>query len=189
MNASFMSFLRAFAADWLNAMSGGLSVPLMIGGILWPNRPWGIALGVTGVAAFVFSAFRVWRHERSAVLAARAVTSARPNWRIHDAFFELRPDIIDDVDEEKWEEVGSKVLDLLSTNQVMAWGREIDRFSGRSPLQPIATEFWRGARFTYWFLKEDDPASIHVESNSGMGHNEYADVHFDRASLEAAWNG
>jgi len=169
MDARFSTFLRAFTSNWFEAMSGGLSVPLMAAGILWPNTPWGIGLGLLGIVALVFVSFKIWQRERRALIAALA-SSSKPDWPIHDAFFALEPTVIDNIDEEKWEEVGNKLLDLLSTGQIAAWGREIDRFSmRRSALIKIPEKFWQGATFTFWFLKEDDPDAMHVESNSGKG--------------------
>ncbi len=90
MDASFWSFLRAFTGSWLNAMSGGLGVPLLIIGILQPNARLGVGLGLTGIAALVFAAYRVWRLEREAV-----ITLSPPRVRIREINGHRTADILD----------------------------------------------------------------------------------------------
>lgn len=81
MDAGPKSFLLAFAGHALVAMSGTIGVPLMVAGVLLPTGPMGAILGLTGVAAFVFSAYRIWRHERLARIAEAAAAGSPPQIR------------------------------------------------------------------------------------------------------------
>jgi hypothetical protein len=48
-----VGFLRAYVSKWSLAMSGALSVPLAMVGVLWPNGPVRTVLFVTAATCFV----------------------------------------------------------------------------------------------------------------------------------------
>lgn len=68
----FWRFLLSFTADWLSAMSGGLSVPLTIAAVFIPGTAYKVALATLAVIALVGSSYRVWRNERRRAVEAEA---------------------------------------------------------------------------------------------------------------------
>lgn len=61
-------FLKAFGADWAQRMSGPASVPLMLSGLVIPNRYVAIGTMLLGIGCGVFASYRVWAKERSCVI-------------------------------------------------------------------------------------------------------------------------
>jgi hypothetical protein len=76
-SSSFANFCRAFTAEWFTAMSGGLSVPLVILAVYVDNPPLKIGLGLTAVVCFVFASFRIWKMEREARIDAESKVNTR----------------------------------------------------------------------------------------------------------------
>lgn len=71
---SIKNFVRSFGAHWFEYMSGGPSVPLMLGALFIPNRALAVATGITGIVCGLFASYLVWASERRRVndLLARA---------------------------------------------------------------------------------------------------------------------
>ena len=128
-----------------------------------------------------------WRNHSSLLLQGRAART--PGLANSDGAFSLCPDIIDDLDAEKWKAVDDRLLDLLATDQTKGWGRPIDQFSQkRGPLREIPSNYWGEANFTNSFLQEGHEQQMHVEFTSHIaGSRQFADLHFDKAALSQAW--
>jgi hypothetical protein len=61
--ADAKQFARAMLSDWLARMSGPLSVPAAIASLWVPNDTAKILLGLTAIAAFCLTAYRLWKSE------------------------------------------------------------------------------------------------------------------------------
>lgn len=159
-----------------------------------------LSIGFTVALGLVFPSVYAWefvslvpKRAREAEIAAQPpapqINTTGPNWPIREAFFALCPDALD-ADNERWEEAGQRLLDLLSTEQIAAWGRPRRAMERtKSPLAKVPAGFWREAWFTYEFFDEDSEDDEHVSSRSSMGGPySYSDLRFNRATLEAAWN-
>jgi hypothetical protein len=112
-----------------------------------------------------------------------------PDWSIRDLFFHIRPDIIDDSNNDLWESVGGDVIDKFSTSQLKVWGRRIEG-SKRLALAEIPPQEWPRAKFTYWFLKEYDGLSLDVDCYQSFRASaplQYADLHVSRAQALTIW--
>src|SRR5262249_46810504 len=88
-----------------------------------------------------------------------------------------------------WEAVGRDVIDKFSTNQLKVWGRRIED-SRRLALAEIPAQEWHRAKFTYWFLQEDDGVSLDAECprpSRGSASAQYVDLHACRAQALTIW--
>jgi nucleoside phosphorylase len=115
--------------------------------------------------------------------------SIAPDWRIHDLFYHLRPDISADGPSSAWDEVGKEVLDKLSTGQLNGWGREIVRGATTTylALATIDRTYWRVARFTYVFLLDNHERDKHATQNTPSRLPDYGDLQVNRAQALKLW--
>jgi hypothetical protein len=82
----------------------------------------------------------------------------------------------------RWKPIGDLVLKPLSLGKLHATGCQ--RQSGkRLQAAPIPAEFWRDARFTYWFL-DAGPSTVQDASNS---RDSYAEIEVNHAEALALW--
>jgi hypothetical protein len=112
-----------------------------------------------------------------------------PDWSIRELFFHIRPDAIGDPPSAVWEAVGRDVIDKFSTGQLKVWGRRIED-SRRLSLAEIPAQEWQRAKFTYWFLKEDNGVSLNVDCyrpTRGSAPFQYADLRVCRAQALTVW--
>jgi hypothetical protein len=70
--------------------------------------------------------------------------------------------IVSDVDE-RWKPIGQAVLNELSCGRLNATGREFVK-GKRLNRAPISADFWRDAKFTYWFL-DPEPSTVQDATN------------------------
>jgi hypothetical protein len=77
-NTSLISFVRAFGGRWLDSMSGGFSVPLMLVALFVPNRAVAVGTGLLGIVCGVFAAYSVWKDERKRVNEVAALLQKMP---------------------------------------------------------------------------------------------------------------
>ncbi|SRR5258708_27569707 len=66
--ATFRNYLRAFFRHWFTAMSGPLSVPLVIAAYFVSNALLRLGLAATAIVCFGFSSYWIWRTERQRVV-------------------------------------------------------------------------------------------------------------------------
>jgi hypothetical protein len=66
--ADIKNFGRAMLGDWLARMSGPLSVPAAIASLWVTNDTAKILLGLTAIAAFCLTAYRLWKSEHDKVI-------------------------------------------------------------------------------------------------------------------------
>jgi hypothetical protein len=123
-------------------------------------------------------------------LGLEAAQNPMPDMTIHDVFFHIRPDLLENHKEVRWRIVGDALRDKLSTQEIMAWGREIDPETKMvSPLVLIPATYWAKAEFVYLFLAEDRKRE---EGNSWTPgnrptRNDYADIQFNRRQIFRIW--
>ena len=124
----------------------------------------------------------------------KTIVSPSTDWSLRDLFGHLRPDIplkasttvgratFDDLDE-RWVPIGDEVIKQLSLGRLHATGRG---FKGASLLHasPILPDFWRTAKFTYWFLDRLGTGILHAKNALG---EEYADIEVNRTEALAIW--
>ncbi len=103
-----------------------------------------------------------------------------PDWPIRELFSYMDQDHLDGT----WETVGSVIMDGLSLGKVRAWGREIAG-SRRLPPTEIPATYWREAKFTYSFFKED-----HSEKDEDVcargGLPSFADLSVNKLQAQTA---
>jgi hypothetical protein len=145
----------------------------------------GVAVTVAGALLLpdAITWFRSW-------WGPSAETSGPADMTIHEVFFHLCPDVLDNPKELRWEKVGDELRDKLSTEQLVAWGREIDPDTKRvSALVDIPATYWPYAQFVYFFLQadraRDDPHSWTPRNRPTR--NDYADIRFSRAQILRIW--
>jgi hypothetical protein len=114
--------------------------------------------------------------------------TAYPDWAIRELFFHIRPDLIDEPDERRWEQVGRQVMDHFSTGRLSVWGRLIDASRRRGSLKRVDEPgFWDHARFSYWFLKDDGVDNSHVYHQGSTQFPNYADLQVSHAEALTLW--
>jgi hypothetical protein len=153
-----------------------------------------LAIGLCGVAYLVLDTWiRHGPQRRSEPLVVPHEEAAR-DWPIRELFRYIRPDLpltsvrrtgnttVDDLDE-RWEAVGACVLKQLSLGKLHATGRE-RRGGRRLQAAPIPSEFWRSARFTYWFLDHDGKEVLHAENTDGI---QFSEIEVNGAEALTLW--
>jgi hypothetical protein len=121
--------------------------------------------------------------------------AAIPDMLIHDLFFHIRPDLLEKVDEKRWEGVARDVMDKFSTAQLDVWGREIDpNINIVGALVKIPPNYWRNRTFIYYFL--DASKGIGKLAGKEMAHTyswqdsnalQYADLQVNHAQVFGIW--
>jgi hypothetical protein len=112
-----------------------------------------------------------------------------PDWTIHELFYYLRPNLSPNGPTGLWDEVGSDVLDKLSSGELRAWGREIVRGATTilHSLAPIDPGYWRAARLTYVFLLDDHERDVHATQHAPSTLPDYADLRVNRENAVKLW--
>jgi hypothetical protein len=115
-------------------------------------------------------------------------------WPLRDLFAHLAPHLplratkrnesggfVDGIDL-RWKPIGDMVLKPLSLGKLHASGRQ--RTNGRRlQASPITVDFWRDAKFTYWFL-DAGPSNVQDASNDKVS---YSEIEIDRAEAMSIW--
>jgi hypothetical protein len=113
-----------------------------------------------------------------------------PNFTIRQLFLHISQNTADR-QSEGWEVIGRDVIDKFSTGQVAVWGRRINRERGRSALMTVPPDHWHSAKFTYWFMAEDDDRqslAVRCERNErGAAPYEYCDLRVNRNQAYRIW--
>lgn len=95
-DSSFFGFIRAFAAHWLEAMSGSASVPFAVAAVFVTDTIAKIILAVVSVFCILLASYLVWKKERDRNNALAAefdelLEHTKPKLTIHfdenDEFF------------------------------------------------------------------------------------------------------
>jgi hypothetical protein len=86
--------------------------------------------------------------------------------------------------DERWERIGDQVLKQLSLGRLHAVGEGYRNVTQRLQSAPIPAEFWRTAKFTYWFLDDDGKGILDVKNLDGI---EYSSVEVDRNEALTIW--
>jgi hypothetical protein len=179
-------------------MSGPASVPLAVAAFFVSNDAAKVALGATAFFCAWLAAYRVWKQEHVARLAAEArfdaLANPRADWPIYELFSHIQPDLLDRPDEAAWDRIGNDLRDQFSMGNLKIWGRPVENGAGRllgerSALQRIEPSYWRSAHFTFAFFDNTsgDAAHTYVGRNSGLP--EYTDLLVNRAEALRIWPG
>jgi hypothetical protein len=131
---------------------------------------WVPAIGFAGIGAFLF--WKTRSRTPSQQLPTAQIppplpeTTASQDWSLRELFAYLAPHLpltasqkdghttIGTIDR-RWEAIGDQVLKQLSLGRLHAIGVGYRNITTRLQAAPIPPEFWRTAKFTYWFLDDD----------------------------------
>jgi hypothetical protein len=113
-----------------------------------------------------------------------------PDMPIHDLFFHISADLLENHKECRWQKIGDEIRDKLSTLALDAWARKINPSPQKpSALTPVDAAYWKDAQFTYAFLheggKQEEPHSWTMRDGASL--NDYADIQFNRAQVSTIW--
>ena len=152
-----------------------------------------------GVPLLIAGLGLIWwdTRRRQKPVSEQSRAREKEEWPLRDLFFYLAPNlpltahrktatggIIGHVDE-RWEPIGATVLKQLSLGRLHASGRQL-RETKRLHAAPIPSEFWRDAKFTYWFL--DEGLSV-VQDAFNSKNDSYSEIEVDRTEAMAIWPG
>jgi hypothetical protein len=116
--------------------------------------------------------------------------STGPNFTIRQLFLHISQTTAER-QSEGLEVIGRDAIDKFSTGQVAVWGRRINPERGRSALLTIPPDHWHSAKFTYWFMAEDDDRqslAVSCERNErGAAPYEYCDLQVNRNQAYRIW--
>jgi hypothetical protein len=182
--AALPASILTYAATWL----GEHSVAMLF-------MVFAITAAASFVSILVLLGYRAERNERRQA-ATRSTPSPSIAWPIRELFAHIRPDLplkskttinnatFGDLDE-RWKSVGDNVIRQLSIGQLHAVGRreEYRPLRHLAPA-PIPSEYWRSAKFTYYFLDQDGRVMDHVVNDDGI---RYSELEVDRAEALAIW--
>jgi hypothetical protein len=117
------------------------------------------------------------------------VDTGPPNWTIHDLFYYLRPNISPSGPSEIWDEVGSDVLDKLSSKQLYAWGRDVadDAVRTRHNLGVVDPNYWRTARGGGAFLLDGHEQDVHATQSVPSNQPDLSDIRVNREAAVKLW--
>lgn len=106
-----------------------------------------------------------------------------PDIRLKNIFFHIEPNCFVGTGTNVLK-IGSAIIDRLSSGEITAWGREIDK-GKKHPTREIPPAYWENATFDYSFFCDD--GGIQAEPLPGCSGPSYGDVQFNRAQIKAAW--
>jgi hypothetical protein len=163
-----------------------------------------VSLGVTWFGTFLFQLLMApaklfsAEHTRAnslfqelARLKVGNATGAGPNWTIVEVFQYIDANFLKD---HRWEMIGDKLRDALSTGQLHMWGRLKETDSGpwvgpRAALKPIEKTYWYNAYFTYFFFHGETSDGVHCYADRKTGRPAYTDLQVNRSEVLALWPG
>ena len=119
---------------------------------------------------------------------SRAPSVAYPDWTIRELFFHIRPDLLDEHQQERWAAVGREVMDHFSTGRLKVWGRPMNKVGRQGPMKPVdEPRYWARAEFSYRFLAEDGREKAHTWVKTETGLPDYADLQVNREEALRIW--
>jgi hypothetical protein len=142
---------------------------------------WSGALAIAVAEVIVVLPFRLWKANVTEINALKAVDYSGPDWTIRELFYYIMPEGLTEA--ENYEKVGLDVADKLSTMQLLAWGRSN---KGR-PLELIGFDFWKRARFTYWFLADGHDSEDHATSQIHLSEVTFWDIRVNKGTALRLW--
>jgi hypothetical protein len=186
-----------FAGTAVSAGAGWAVTFFGLSAIGWdPGTIWLGSLVAGACCALIFIAFRAHQFDpQQSERPQQEATRTEPeHWPLRDLFAYLAPHLplratkkteggafIDGIDE-RWKPVGEIVLRQLSLGRVHATGRLHQRPRRLQPA-PIPADFWRDAKFTYWFL-DAGPSNVQDASN---GRESYSEIEVISAEAKEIW--
>jgi hypothetical protein len=124
------------------------------------------------------------------VISSATPAKPTPDMSIHEVFFHVRPGLLEEPQEHRWQKVGRDIRDKLAIGELASWGREIDsKNKTHSALVEIPSRYWVKADFVYFFLdKTNGPDQPHSYTpGNSPTCNDYADIRFNRAQVVNFW--
>jgi hypothetical protein len=119
---------------------------------------------------------------------SRTSRVAYPDWTIRELFFRIRPDLLEEPQEERWAAVGREVMDHFSTGRLKVWGRPMNRVGRQGPMKAVDEPgYWARAEFSYRFLAEDGRKKAHTWVKTETGLPDYADLQVNREEALRIW--
>jgi hypothetical protein len=146
----------------------------------WPWYFWTIAALCVLILLILEGSYRLDRDLRSK-LTDQSVPIG--DMHIRDAFFQRDEGALEN---ETWLKIGKDLHDLLSQGALKAWGRKAGQ-RGDAPLEEISKDYWKDAKFTYFFFHEGSDQGIHAQSDVGMHIPNYRDVRLNRQQVLFYW--
>ena len=149
--------------------------------------------------AMVLVCFGLWLFCRAGrnrkTIGSPVLTLEPDSWSLRDLFGYLAPhlplraakktqsgEFVDGVDP-RWKPIGDIVLKQLSLGKLHAIGRQLVHNTKRLHAATIPSEFWRDAKFTFWFL-DAGPSNVLDASNS---RDLYSQIEVNRNEAMAIW--
>jgi hypothetical protein len=111
----------------------------------------------------------------------------KQDWTIRELFLYIRPDVLENHDEKRWEAVGTDIMDKASTMQLNVWGRLIGGDQRRAALSLIPLDYWQRAQFTFSFFPDGRENDSHVHRDDRGRVTDYADLRVNRAQAQRLW--
>jgi hypothetical protein len=158
-----------------------------------------------GAALIVFFCIRLlgaptrlyWRERdgRSSCEASfDALAAPDADWRIHELFSHIQPDLLEQPDEHAWERIGNDIRDEFSLGRLKVWGRPPTSGIGavlkeRPALRPIEPIYWHSAHFTYHFFDDSAVNAPHTYMEPDSELPIYTDLRVNRAQAVRMWPG
>jgi hypothetical protein len=181
---------RAFVYDQVFRM---LESPTISGVIADYGVP--IALVIVGAILFWLSSRRPILSEKRPIEPPESETPTSLDWSLRELFGYLAPHLpltasqknghsTIGTRDERWEAIGNEVLKQLSLGRLHASGVGYRNITQRLHAAPIPPEFWRTAKFTYWFLDDDGNGILHAKNGEGI---EYSDIEVNRQEALVIW--
>jgi hypothetical protein len=196
MAAGFLRYVGECASEAPNAFRRGMLLATILANIVFAAtlylgwhlsafttfQIWTAAIAIAILEIILILPYRLWKANVAEIERLKAIDYSGPDWTIRELFYHIMPEGLTMVDNH--EKVGLDVMDKLSTQQLLAWGR-CDR--GR-PLELIGFDFWSRSRFTYWFLADDHDEQEHAVSNNIMTPNDtFRDIRVNKGTALRLW--
>lgn len=134
------------------------------------------------------------KQELEAARGQQSGASIGPDWPLHELFYHIDPNLLDDANEAAWERIGNDLRDAFSVGRLKVWGRSVQDGIGkmlgeRPALTPIETSYWWAAHFTYSFFDETAGDAPHTYTDKHSGLPDYTDLQVNRTEALKLWPG
>jgi hypothetical protein len=158
-----------------------------------------VILSASALVVLVALGYRAGRKDSGAEARKGANDSVSPqpylDWPLRDLFgylaphlplrsSEIREHVVLGTTDKRWEVIGDAVLKQLSLGRLHATGVGYRNITQALQPAPIPPEFWRTAKFTYWFLDGEGHGILDAKNADGV---EYSDIEVNRSEAMTIW--
>ncbi len=174
---------------WIAVVYGAFPASLVFFGVL----SWQFLVGVPRKKdRKKIASLEALQHENAAEIERlRAAIEPKPDMSIKELFLHVCPQVLEDSNNDIWEEVGDEIRDKLHEGAFRSWGRPVplDGISstGRESSREIPKDYWAYVDdWTYYFFADNENAA-HTSVRNVSLQTPYGDIRVNRSEVLGIW--